>query len=313
MARISFPSVFDKVVTLFKKVDAKDSADGASSAIKPFLTEQGIVLADDKTDVNNAVIAHTNFGEKEKLMEEKSELRDDLFKTPFKDHTGAVQFLKKLFRGNATKLGEWGQTVDGRGRVVYPSDFVGRVTAVSAFIDKHDSFAPGTSPLQPFLDENGIDLAANKLKVVDAKAAHDDFLTAEADKEQFREERDTLMAPVEGHLRGIGQFLVGLFPKTPKKAGQWGFVVDDSPQADKTRDVVVTEASSKVLQQLAVGKIIANVGSLSAKIYKGKTASGTPIVLNPGQKITVVRGLGTVTVVNESNTDKVVIEATFNR
>lgn len=313
MARINFPSVFDKVVTLFKKVFAKDTADGVSSVIKPFLTEQGIVLADDDTDVDDAVAAHISFLEKEKLMEEKSELRDDLFETPFKDHTGSVQFLKKLFRNNATKLGEWGVTVDARGRVVYAADFMGKANEVITFINKHFSFAPGTSPLQPFLDENDIDLAANKLKVVQAKTAHGDFTTAEADKEELREQRDTLMAPVEEHLHGIGQYLVGLFHKTPKKAGQWGFVVDNSPQASKTREGVVPAASSKVLKSVNVGKDFVNTGSKPLNIFSGTSAAGTPIVLPAGKVFTVVRGYGTMTVVNPDNDSDGSYKATFNR
>ena len=313
MARINFNTAFAAVSKLFKTAKKKHTDDGPASVLVRYLNENSIDLNDDETAMTAAAAADKSFNSSEKLMEEKRELRDKLFDPAFGDHKKCVQFLKKFYRAAPHKLGDWTVTVDGDGRISYPPDFTGQAQAVLDFIDHFDTTPSDAAILQPFLDENEIDLAANKTATENAQTAHDDFQTAERDKEQFRAGRDLLTAPVTEHLRGIGQFLITNFASNPKKAGQWGYVVDDSPQADRTRDVVVTEQSSKVLQQLAVGKIVANIGQLSAKIFKGKTASGTPIVLDAGQKFTVTRGFGTITVVNESNTGKVTIEATFNR
>ena len=126
MARINFPNEFAAVVKLFGKVKSKDDADAASSVIKPYMTEQGIDLAADETAMTAAVAANDAFDEAAKDAEKLSEQRDNLFDVPWKDTEGCVQFLKKLFRNNVSKLGDWHITVDGRGRINYPSDFSAR-------------------------------------------------------------------------------------------------------------------------------------------------------------------------------------------
>ena len=312
MARINFPNEFAAVVKLFGKVKSKDDADAASSVIKPYVTEQGIDLAADETALTAAVAANDAFDAAAKDAEKLSEQRDNLFDVPWKDTEGCVQFLKKLFRNNVSKLGDWHITVDGRGRINYPSDFSARARLVLAFISKHSSYTPPTSPLQPYLDENDIDIARHKLDVEAAQVAHDDFVAADELKEMKREERDTTLAPLTTHVRGIGQFLVGLYDKNPKKAGAWDFEVDDSPQANKVRDGQVNPGATKTLINLVVGKVFRNIGSVPMNIYRGGSAEGTPVVLNAGASFTVVRGYGKMTIINPSDTTKAVYEGEFN-
>jgi hypothetical protein len=187
-------------------------------------------------------------------------------------------------------------------RITYATDFSGKALEVLAFISKHQSFPVGTSPLKPFLTENDIDLAANKTATEDAQSAHDDFQTAERDKETFREERDELIGPVADHLRGIGQFLVGLFPKTPKKAGQWGFMVDDSarPSQESVKNVPVT--GIKTVKNVDVGSLLANNGPDAFKVFPGTGTTGNPITVQPGKKFLVAKTFGTLTIQNPSDT-----------
>jgi len=312
MARIRFPGTFAGIVKLFTDADAKHTAQPAPKTLQPYLDEQGIVMATDAAAVTDAAAASIDFGKAEKKAEELSEKRDNLFTPVFRDHEGCVQFLKKLFRGNPQKLGDWGVTVDVRGRVVYPPDFAGRQAAVLVFIAKHNSFAPPTSPLQPYLEENIISLVTNKTDADNALIAHNDFLAQDALRELKRELRDITIAPIEAHLRGEGQYLVGLFANTPKKAGEWGFEVDDSPQADRTRDGVVNFASSKTLQQLALGSVLTVTGPVPMNLFSGKAIKGVPVVMNPGDKFIIVRGFGTSTLQNEDPAKDSSYEATFN-
>ena len=305
--------MFDKVVTLFKKTKKKDTDDGAASVLTAYLTEQSIVLADDETDVNAAVEANKNFDEKEKLMEEKSEERDDLFDPAFGEHKACVQFMKKFYRGNITKLGEWTVQVDARGRVVYATDFSGKALEVLSFIAHSDSLPPADNPLTKFLTQNEIDFVSNKTNVEAAQVAHTDFTAAEKKKEEFRAERDLLIEPVKDNLRGIGQFLVGHFVKNPKKAGQWGFVVDDSPQADRIRDVILKPGEVKTIHDALLKSILTFNGPEAATIYSGKTVEGTGITLNTGGTFIIKRTYGTFTIKNESNTQKVSFTFTENR
>ena len=313
MARIKFPTDLTGLVKLNDKVIAKDTADGPASIIRAFLLENGIVLANDATALTDAQDADNIFSQAEKDGEEFSGERDNLFDPAWEDHIGTVQYLKKFYKNNIQKLGEWGVTVDGRGHINYPPDFTGRTVCVLALIAKHDSFPVGASPLKAYLEENEIDLAVNKTNTNDAVTADANFATQNALKEQKREERDTLSAPVAGHLRGTGQFLMEHFHKTPKKAGQWGYIVDDSPQADKIRDGVVPAATSKVLKSLNVGKEFINKSTKPLNLFAGETATGTPVVLQGGRAFVVIRGFGSMTVVNPDEEVDVAYEAVFNR
>jgi hypothetical protein len=312
MSRIKFPNIFAGIVKLFRDAKTKHDAQAAPKTLTPFLDEEAIVLADDLTAVDDAVTANSAFDVAGKEAEKQTRTRDNLFDPVWNEHEGCVQALKKLYRSNPQKLGDWGVAVDGGGRISYPADFVGRQGRVAAFIAKHESFPVGTSPLEPYLVENEIDLAANKTKNVDALTAHNAMITQDNIRETKRLERDTLMVPIEKHLRGMGQFLVRHFANNPKKASDWGFEVDDSPQDDKVRDGVVKFSSAKTLQQLALGEEIINTGSIPLKLYRGKEATGVPIVMNPGAKFTVVRGYGTSTLKNEDVSQDGSYEATFN-
>lgn len=312
MSRIKFPNTFLKVAKLFKDAKKKHDTMLPPKTLQPFLDEDGIVLADDLLEVTAAETANTDFDTASKAAEKLSKSRDKLFDLVWIEHEGCVQALKKLFRKNPNKLGDWGITVNAGGRIAHPTDFVARQLQVITFINKHQSFAPPTSPLEPYLVENEIDIADSKTDAVDALTEHNNFLTQEALREQKRLERDTTIAPIEDHLRGMGQYLVNHFEKNPKKANDWGYEIDDSPQADKTRDGVVKFASAKTLQQVALGKEIINTGSVPLKLYKGKSASGVPVVMAPGNKFTIVRGYGTSTLENENASQDGSYEATFN-
>jgi hypothetical protein len=313
MSRIKFPNVFTRIVKLFKDAKKKHDTMLPPKTLQPFLDEETIVLADDLVEVTAAETANTDFDKAGKEAEKLSKERDKKFGPVWVDHEGGVQALKKLYRKNPNKLGDWGVTVNAGGRISYPSDFVGRQGRVLVFIAKHNSFAPGTSPLQPYLDENEIDLAANKTDADNALLDHNNFIIQDDLREQKRMERDTTIAPIEDHLRGMGQFLVNHFEKNPKKANDWGFEIDDSPQGDVERVGVVKFSTSKTLQQLAIGKVISNNGSVAWKLFKGKTASGVPIVINPGDKFNIVRGYGTSTIQNENPSQDGSYRATFNK
>jgi hypothetical protein len=223
-----------------------------------------------------------------------------------------VQFLKKLYRNSVATLGAWGVTVDADDRVVYPTDFVGRQAVVIAFIAKHNSFVPGTSPLQPYLDENAIPLATEKTAAIEALTAHNDFLAQDNIREEKHMERDVTISPVATHLRGEGQFLVQLFHNIPKKANEWGFEIDDSPQGDVVREGIVPAAQSKVLRNLDVGKQFRNIGPTVLNIYPGDSQIGTATVVQAGGTFNVVRGFGVMTVLNPDNVHDGAYQAQFH-
>ena len=313
MARMNFPNTFAGVVKLFKAVKKKYDAEAGASKLQPFLDEDGIDMTADETAVDAAAAANTDFEKAEKTAEKQVAARNVLFDPTFVFLEGAVQSLKKLYRRNPHKLGDWAVTVHGANRIVYPPDFLARRLLVLAFIAKHQTFPPADSPLRPYLEENDIDIVQMKADATDALPLHEDFELQDGIKEQKRAERDGLIGPIEEHLRGEGQWLVNLFEKNPKKAGDWGFEVDDSPQADKIREGVIPAATSKVLRNLDVGKDFLNKGSTPLNLFPGASGTGTPIVLPAGKKFTVVRGFGIMTVVNPDNSQDGAYQGEFNQ
>lgn len=311
MARLILPVRFADKCQLQADVKAKDTADGAASIIRPTMTDASINLATDATSVTNAKAKDVIFKKNEKDAEKRTKERNLLIDPAFKDHTLCAQFLKRRFVTNITILGDYGITLNGN-RIVYPVDFVGKQEAMLLFIDHHLSFAVGTSPLEGFITDNDIDLVVNRANAVDALTKHNERNAMNNTKETARVDRDNLINPVMDHLTIIGNFIVGYFPKNPNKAGDWSYTVDTSPQGTKIKSGTINFSSSKTLLKLAIGGVLTNTCEHNLNAFKGKTTSGTPIVLVPGQNLVITQGFGTITLQNPSNTAKGSYQGVFN-
>jgi hypothetical protein len=319
MSHINYPPEFAGMTELFKLLKEKHDADvlAGFSVLTLFLNEQSINLGNDDTDINAAIIANSKFSSKEKEEERLRERRDRLFNPIFEQHRGMVQFLKRLYKGNVHRLGDWGVTVDGESLVVYPFNIIERKNIVVNFINKHNSYPPGTSPLEPYIAQYNIDfphapidLNNNFITAGDTENAHNNFVQAEKDKENFREQRDNKMAPVEEHILAIGQYLMGLFNKTPHSLGNWGFVIDDANPKVRERDYEITQEAAKTIHDVVLGSVVYNNGTVDVDIFPGKDIDGTPFTLSAGKTLIVKRGYGTMTTKNPSNTDIAILRVT---
>jgi len=313
MAHLHLPVSFEGSVELFESVLAKDTSDGASSVIRILLTEQNIVLADDLLAVNSSKTFHEKFLKKEKNAEKHREQRDMLFNPHFKNLRSMVQFLKSLYLKNVRKLGEWKITVNGKARIAYPADFILRKKLMIDFLDVHDAFPAGTSPLAPFINENDIDTAQMRTDADNAETIHDTFLQESKDKEEFREQRDYLIEPVEDHLRAIGHYLMKLYTKNQRKAGDWGYVVNDKSKKLTERKYILGQEEQKVVYAGVIGSEVFNLGKTVLEIYPGDTLKGTPVSLNPSETFILKRRYGTFVVKNRSNTEKAELKATLRK
>ncbi|HLG35422.1 MAG TPA: hypothetical protein VI757_11125, partial [Bacteroidia bacterium] len=190
-------------------------------------------------------------------------------------------------------------TVNGK-RIVIPATPDDLKTLIDAIITKHASYVlPAVSPLAVFLQQNPtINLAQMSL---DAQQAIDDNDAAAAEriqKESRKQQRDVLWNPVMAHLRKIGGFIVNTFVGKEKKAGDWGYTVDDSPRAPKKRTSPIKSASTKTATGIVIGGTFENVGAVALHVYRGKTTTGTPVIVPPGEMLGMTKGYSTITVVN---------------
>ena len=313
MSRIMYPEAYAMQRTLLKNIKTKDTADGLASPLKTYLPAHGIVLATDEADGASADTKEAARILLSAQSENFSQLRDLKFSAVFKRLKGEAQFLKGFYKPNVSELGNWGITVNGNGRLVYPADFSGRMTVFTNFKTKHSSFPVGTSPLEPYLTLHGISMANDATDAAAAVTANTSFLQTSADAEDATQDRDNLWNPVMKHVRGIGDFLKKLYKDNAKQLGYWGFVVDDSPRAPKLRTVSVLPAATKIVTGVIVGGTLKNVGPVAVHVYKGKTTAGTPAIVQPGEMLGMNKGSSVVTIVDPSSTEKAKITVLVSR
>ena len=207
----------------------------------------------------------------------------------------SFQYLKKFYAKNPAELGLWGATINGNA-IVYPPEFEELVKLFRAMKEKHDDFAPGTSPLEAFLTQNEIELASDEADVDDAEDKHDDAKQGEKDAEDYREDRDNLFDPVMANVLLMGQFLKGLFVKNPKELGHWGYVVDESPRDPRFKESIILPGVPKTISGVKLNSQVENTGTVPLLLHKGKEVGESPVNLLPEMRFTILRGWGTMAV-----------------
>jgi hypothetical protein len=309
MARLIFPSDFSSQKKLSEAIVAKHNADAANSIIKGYLADNEIDVTKFATKAASAK-SHDDarallFGQ----SIQNTELRDVLMKLPVSHLKDCVQTLKKHYKTTPHKLADWGITVVGASKISYPSTFVDMSNLVIKFADKHLAFAAGTSPLTAFLTENEIDLAKDKLKVQQAIVCDTD-----ADKKAEESAKETQLLntgwqPVAKQLNDIGQYLISIFPNTPRKIIDWGFAVDENAVAAKEVNTKIKLGDKTTLKGVVIGSTLKNNGNTDLHIYKGSSTSGDPIIIKPGESFGIAKGYNTITVSNPSSTNEAKLSA----
>lgn len=300
MARQVFPITFALKVKLFGDTDAKDTADGATSIIRPYLVQQGYDMSVDRGNVATAVTNNLAFEKNFKLAEKLHELCVVKLTPIIKDHKTVVQSLKTFYSKTPHSLGDFGITVVGK-RIVYPADRVELCTAIAFLINYNAGLPAGTSPLTPaFLTENKIDLAANLAALPTILDNNTKSKVASDASQTASQKRDNGIAIIVTHLRGICGFILKQFPKTPKKANEWGNVIDNSPKGSKLTTLKFPKGTNKVIYSAVAGSIVQITGAASLTFTKGVAGTGTAITLATGDTWQVPKGYTTMTVKNPS-------------
>lgn len=284
-------------------IKTKHDADGAASPLKGFLQENGIDLNDDNQSLKNAVKHDGAFITASGKAEEYSLERDKWINPAFKRLKNMAQFNKAYYKNNVQKLIDWGLQVDGEGRIVYPASFEERYKLVVAFYEKHISYPMGTSPLDGYLLENSVDMDKLIKDAAKASAAYTNFSIEDKKSEEESKTRDLLMKAPLVNTKAIGQFLKKHFSSNPKKLGQYGIRVDDSPQGVKVRNSKLAPGAQKTITPVHIGGLFTNTGATILKLYAGKKVSGKSVTVEAGKEWIILKGYSTITVVN-TNSEK---------
>ena len=300
MARIILPEDFISQKTLLENIKAKDTADGAGSFLKAYLTQKGIVLT---TLVNTAVQAKTLDDSRLVLFKQSTnytQLRDITF-APILEHLkGEVQFLKVLYKPNTNALGDWNIQVVNNSKIQYPSNFDELSATANSFFAKHLSYAAGTSPLQPYITKNNINVANDKAAVATAQTYAANAIISIKSSENATQQRDILWQPVVAILHGIADYLMNLYASNSKGLGDWGFVVDNSVAKPKSVTTKLKLAEKITLKGVLIGSVLTNTGTADIHIYKGSSTTGNPVIIHAGESYGIAKGYNTITISNPS-------------
>ena len=300
MARLIIPDDFTSQLALLTNIVTKNTALGAASPLTAFLAQQNIVLANDVTAGASAQIHETNRALQSRQSGNYCQLRNNSFKTAWQHITGSAQYLKQFNKGNTKELGNWGFTITDGGKINYPPAFAERASLFTTFLAKAHTYTPAANPLQPYITQQNIDLVKDDTLVQQAITNDASFKAAAQQSENETELRNQLWLPVLEHIKTIGNFLMKLYSNNPKTLGLWGFVVDESTQKPRLRTTKLKLGEQISSKSVMIGSTVTNIGESDLHLYKGKATTGTPVTLHKGEQFGVMKGWGTITVVNPS-------------
>ena len=115
------------------------------------------------------------------------------------------------------------------GRIMLPNTIEGTLQLGKSIYEKHKTDA-ASSVLNAQQDYNWDD---DGPKVAACLQNHN--LAEEHSRlaEQYYRERDKDLPAIEANIKNSSQLLKSIYAKNPKKLGEYGFVVDDTPQEPK--------------------------------------------------------------------------------
>jgi hypothetical protein len=300
MARNILPEDFASQQSLATKVNNQHEADDTNSVLSPYLTQNNI----DLSKVVSVGITAATHEVSRKLLTGSSEtqrkLRDNIFTPVFADFQSFVQFLKRLYKSNTKELTAWSITIDTNGKITYPASFEDRAKLVETFLKKHNDYANNSSPLQPYITANKVEIENISTNLAKATTAHAAF---ENDAQKATLEtrlRDEIWTPAFKKIKDIAGYLLSLYKSNPKKVTAWGFDIVDASAATGLRTSTVKAAETITSSGIVIGGTFTNIGTSDLHVYKGKTTKGNPSIVHANEQLGMVKGYSVITVVNPS-------------
>lgn len=116
-----------------------------------------------------------------------------------------------------------------KGRIVIPKNVEEHLTLAQKVFDKHQADG-NTSVLNTLAD---LDWNVIGPKIANCLAKHHEAEECRRKMEEAYRERDLVLPEIEEILRASKSLLKAIYTKNPKKMGEWGFSVDDTPKTKK--------------------------------------------------------------------------------
>ncbi len=301
MARINYPETFAGQTTLLANIAKQNTKLGTKSPLIPYCKEHNLDfsklqgLADPAAEQNNLHLAF------EKSSENSTQQRDNNFTPVWKNLTLEVQFLKNFYKGSERRLGDWGITVDGTGKIVYPPDFATRAALVQTFLKKHNGYAPDESPLQMFIDEHKINVVNDLQATADAIDLNNQKNEQDDASKLATQQRNTIWQPALDAIHAFGAFLMGLYADDSRKMGLWGYKVVEEAAGEREQESTLKPLEKRLQKSIAVGTVFTNKGAGDLQVTKGSKEDGLATLVPPGGTLGMTKGYSAITVFNPSS------------
>jgi bifunctional DNA-binding transcriptional regulator/antitoxin component of YhaV-PrlF toxin-antitoxin module len=119
-----------------------------------------------------------------------------------------------------------------KGRIVIPTNVGEMLTLAQKVFEKHTQ--EGDASILMNLD--GLDWKVTGDKIASCLKKHIEAEDFKRKMEEAYRERDLSLPEIQEILRASKSLLKASFPKNPKKVGDWGFTVDDTPKVKKKKE-----------------------------------------------------------------------------
>lgn len=116
-----------------------------------------------------------------------------------------------------------------KGRVSIPKNTVELLTLANKVNAKHILDGP-TSILNSMADQDWNIISP---KITQCENLHNQAEVLKAQMELMYRQRDALIPDIKSIVQDSRSFLKGVYSKNPKKLGEWGYEIDDTPQVSK--------------------------------------------------------------------------------
>jgi len=298
MSRINPAVSFTEKITLQTACFKKHTDDGTGSILIPYLTENSIDFVADVAKGVEAVALNVSatslLGKSKKATQD----RNKSFKPAWKTSCLWVQFLKTLFIDDTAQLSDWGVPVDADGKIKYPAPFKERAAITQAIITKNNSYTTTPSPLQTYITNNNNNLVTISTNITNALAFDISRKEQKANSVKATQDRDKAFDQPFINLTGIGNYLVTLFPTSPKDVALWGYDEVDTKVPAKVRMVSLFPTNKKLITGIELGTELINLGLKDIVVAAGKKGLGVTTTLPPGGTLGMNKGYSSIVVTN---------------
>lgn len=219
--KVVLPRKVEEVLENSRLVAGKHAADGASSILNSLQDYSWNLLA---PTIATCLAAHRDAERLKRQVPKTYKERDRLLAPITLAVRATRDFLLGVFRATPARLGDWGFDVvlgSGRPRVEIPENVEQLLELARLIVEKHT--ADGASSVLNGMQDYSWTTLAPTIQTCRDKHLEAESLSSQ--EQEAYETRNLLLPPISNALKASRDLLLGAFPLTLTRLGDWGFVV----------------------------------------------------------------------------------------